>query len=249
MSESNQEDEAPKKGISYSKLIADAKTDPFDGKKLAAEFLEQNRLSLKSILDMTLPSMNLLMPSVNSLMIAGTQELLSSIASPALEILNHHTQIAVQQILNPWSDDALDFIEMYRLREAEMDARIAEAATALGLDVDALSEHWTFDDLEERAELAQLAQRVAREGTPEAVAALHTAIASGTRAGRGRQHIKPGPKPRTLEEVVEMIDKWRPWHLNGHSQQEFADHMGWDSRTILTDCIAIYRKNFGSHSI
>jgi hypothetical protein len=64
-----------------------------------------------------------------------------------------------------------------------------------------------------------------------------------------QERLKPGPEPRTMEEVIELVDRWRKWKNNGHSQQEFCERQGWESRTILSNCIKRYRAKFGSTSI
>jgi hypothetical protein len=87
--------------------------------------------------------------------------------------------------------------------------------------------------------------------------ALFKAVASGeisqeavdtvTRKAIGRE--KPGPKPRTMEEVKEIVERWRKWQQMGLTQQVFCERQGWESRTILSDCLRRYRAKYGRNSI
>jgi hypothetical protein len=67
------------------------------------------------------------------------------------------------------------------------------------------------------------------------------------------RRLKPARKPRPDKQYAvyaqNMIDEWRRWKRGGHSQQEFAEYKGWESRTPLTDAISWYREQFGNDSI
>ena len=135
------------------------------------------------------------------------------------------------------------------LEEAAEQARAN--AEVLRIDIeDDTYERWTYSDLEVRAETARLIRSILIDGTMEEVAALRSGASRQLRRpGRGRQNIKPGPKPRTMEEVEQIVNLWRRHRNSGCSQKEFCELQGWNSRTILSDCLRRYRAKFGPNAI
>jgi hypothetical protein len=61
--------------------------------------------------------------------------------------------------------------------------------------------------------------------------------------------LKPGPDPRTMEEIIEIVEKWRGWKRSGYTQQAFCDFELNGSRKVLSSCLRRYRDEFGPDSI